>query len=166
VKLRDAVKEYLEKWGFQCKEPGEHPPGAEWSLDVLTPPPLNVGVKIVYLKTGVMTAVMGVKFSPEHARLVGELKEEERIKFATRMLIELLKICPSCRIAIQPGIQQPEAVLVEAHLDPERLREEGLEGLLHAVQVLVNAYILVNALLWEKFPPKTGVYRQQPMGFM
>ncbi len=165
MKLRDAVRDYLKRWGFECREPGENPPGAEWSLDVMTPPPLNVGVKIVYLKSGVMTAVMGVRFSPEHARLVAELKEEERVRFATRMLVELLKLCPSCRIAIQPGIQQPEAVLVEAHFDPDRLERGGLVELLHAVQRLVNAYILVNALLWEKFPPKMGAHRP-PMGFM
>ncbi|HID04871.1 MAG TPA: DUF2299 domain-containing protein [Aigarchaeota archaeon] len=125
------------------------PSNAEWGLAVSTPPPVQVRLKIFGLNTGGIVIGMGVNFSDKHREELIRLPVKERIRFSATMLDRVLSICPYCRIALQGGVTSPVALIAEILLFSDEITRQRL---VDDSARLVNVFLIVNALLWEKFP--------------
>ena len=157
-KTKDKITTWLADAGFVVAPfDAALPSNAEWGLAVATPPPMQVRMRILGLKRGGIVVGMGVNFSDKHREEINRLPIEERVKFSAILLDRVLSICPHCRIALHGGITSPTAVVAEILLFEEEITKQRL---IDDVARLVNLFLIVNALLWEKFPHTIAPSRQ------
>jgi len=143
----------------------EKAPGLEvsWGYNVFTPPPTEVNIKVFQPKNfpSQIVLLMGVSFSKPHQEELARLSIDERIKFMSTLLVDLTKICPVCRIGVQPNIATPQAIIVTRIL----MKDEITKSLvLDEITRLVNCFLVVNASLWKRFPrtKSTEAQKQAP----
>jgi len=152
-------RELMEKLGFRVENALEKPPQAVWSYEIISPPPLAVRLRAFMLNTNVLVLGIGVKFSPEHQQSIQSLETKEKLRLSSRIILEVLRICPYCRIAVQPALDNPEAVIAEIH---RLLTDCNKAVIAEDVVRLVNVYIAINAVLWDYFPHVVSTGRPQP----
>jgi len=156
---RDAIAGWLSSAGYLVTGSNAGLPStAEWGLLVTTPPPMQVKLRVIGLKGDKITCNIAVSFSPRHRELVSKLDMEEKVRFSSELMLKLLSICPHCRIAIQGGLQAPQAVIAEILLDEEELTKQRL---LDDVARLVNIFLAVNSMLWSLFPREHAARQKQ-----
>ena len=148
--LKTRVIEWLVRGGFRVEEPSRPlPPGADWGLDIYTPPPtLRLHLVHIAQRRGLVVGI-GIGFSQEHLKGIMSLKDEDRVRLSASMMARILSVCPYCRISLQPSPNNPERVIVELGILDEALTAQGL---VEAIVRLVNTFIAVNTILWERFP--------------
>ena len=148
--LKDRIAGWLAAAGFIVASfQGPLPSNAEWGLLVSTPPPLQVKLRVIGLRGGALTIGIGVNISEHHRKLNEELSIEERVKLPASMLEKLLMLCPYCRVALQGGIASPAGIIAEIYIDGAEVTKQRI---VDDAARLVNAFILINSILWEKFP--------------
>ncbi len=148
------VKEKLTAWlasaGFIVAPADEGlPSAAEWGIMVSTPPPLQVRMRLMGLRSGLVVAGIGVNFSDVHKRELQKLSAAERSAFVASLASKLMLLCPMCRIALHGGIVNPEAIVAEIVYDPDELTRQRL---IDDMARLVNTFMLINMELWSRFP--------------
>lgn len=152
-------KELVEKLGFRVENTPEKPPHAVWSYEIVSPPPLAVRLRAFMLNTNVLVLGIGVKFSPEHQQSIQALESKEKLRLSSRLILEMLRVCPYCRIAVQPTLDNPEAVIAEVH---RLLTDYNKTVIAEDIVRLVNVYIAINAVLWDYFPQVGNMSKPQP----
>ena len=160
---KEKITGWLMRAGFRVEE-GKHPipPEAEWGLEVFTPPPLQVHLRIFYFpRRKLIVSGIGIGLAEPHRVGVIAMSPEDRTKLSSDLLQGIMALCPHCRISMQPSPFVPERVVVE-----EGVLEESLEAqrLLDTMSRLVNVYILVNAILWRYFPETAGQQQESREG--
>ena len=125
------------------------PSNAEWGLAVSTPPPIQVKLRLLGLRGGVVVAGIGVNFAEQHRQEMMKLKPAERIVFTARLTAALLTLCPYCRIALQGGMTEPSAIVAEIVYYSDTITKQRI---VDDIARLINVFLLVNALLWQQFP--------------
>jgi len=152
-------KKLVEKLGFRVENTPEKPPHATWSYEIVSPPPLSVRLRAFMLNTNVLVLGIGVKFSPEHQRSIQALESKEKLRLSSKLILEILRVCPYCRVAVQPTLDNPEAVIAEVH----RLSTSYDKAVIaEDIVRLVNVYIAINAVLWDYFPQVGNIGKPQP----
>ncbi len=150
--IERRVSSWLIEEGFRVSKL-EKLPGVEviWGYNVFTPPPTEVNIKVFQPKSfpTQLVLLMGVSFSKPHQEAIAKLGVEERVKFMSSMLIDLTKICPVCRIGVQPNMVTPQAIIVSRVLMVDEVTKSLV---LDEIVRLVNCFLVVNARLWNKFP--------------
>ncbi len=122
-----------------------------WGLNVYTPPPLVVNIKI-FQPAGHedrIVLLLGVNISPDHQRELNKLDDSERYRFMSKMLLDIIHLCPDCKFAIQPNMMSPKTIIVSKTLYYEELSRPKL---VNEIVRLVNVFMAINANLWIKFP--------------
>ena len=152
-------RELVEKLGFRVEDAPEKPPQAVWSYEIISPPPLAVRLRAFMLNTNVLVLGIGVKFSPEHQQSIQSLESKEKLRLSSKIILEVLRVCPYCRVAVQPTLDNPEAVIAEIH---RLLTDHNKAVIAEDVVRLVNVYIAINAVLWNYFPQVSSTSRPQP----
>jgi len=148
--LRDKIVSWLASAGFiVAPMQGPLPQNAEWGLGVSTPPPLQVKLRLIGLKHGIVIAGIGVNFSDIHREKLKELEDAERVSFMAELTRRLLLLCPYCRLAVQGGMLTPELIIAEIVYYAETLAKQRL---LDDLARLVNIFLLVNTELMHRFP--------------
>ena len=152
--LRGRITSWLTAAGFiVAPHQGPLPSNAAWGLLVTTPPPLQVKVRLLCLKDGGVIAGIAINISDYHKKALEELEERERIRLSSRMIREVIKVCPYCRLGVQGPLHLPTAIIAESYLDGKALT---MQRLVDDVTRLVNIFLIVNSLLWEYVPPRMG----------
>ncbi len=125
------------------------PPTAEWGVAAMTPPPVQVKLRILGLKGDLIVLGLGVNFSDKHKQLINNLSLSERVEFTSELVGKLLAICPYCRLAVQGGLQSPTAIAAEILYYADSVEKQRL---IDDAARLVNIFMLINAELWRRFP--------------
>ncbi len=148
--LRDRITGLLVRSGFKVEAAKPPlPPDADWGLDVSTPPPFTVNLRIFHFPQRELVVVgIGIGFAEQHRAAIAMLTPEKRAQFAAKLLTSILSICSHCRVALHPNPFSPERVVVEEGL----VEEPEDQRILDSVSRLVNVFIAVNSVLWEWFP--------------
>ncbi len=152
--VKNIVKKALERLGFQVMEVAAKPPGAKWAFDVVSPQPLSLRLRVAELETDVLVFGIAIVLSEEHRSAYMRLQTSERMKLTSRIILEVLRVCPYCRVMIQPRLDQLETIVAEVHHYPSHGIDERSVG--EYIHRLVNVFLAVNAVLWERFPPREG----------
>ncbi|KSW11311.1 hypothetical protein CF15_00095 [Pyrodictium occultum] len=139
------------------------PSNAEWGLLVATPPPLQVKLRVIGLKNGDVILSIGVNFSEQHREEVRKMPVEERVRFTAQLLERLIAVCPYCRVALNGSIDSPEAIVAEVLLSGD---EVSRQRIMDGVARLVNLFLMVNAVLWERFPGTVAGKEPQSQSFI
>jgi len=148
--IREKLVSWLTSAGFMVAPADQGlPSAAEWGLMVATPPPIQVKLRIVGLKNGLLIAGIGVNFSDLHRRELQKLPEAERSSFIATLMSKILLLCPICRTALHGGIVNTEAIIAEIVYSPDTLTQQRL---LDDMTRLVNVFMLINMELWGRFP--------------
>lgn len=148
--LRERLASWLAGAGF-IVAPGDEglPSNAEWGLMVATPPPIQVKLRLIGLKNGLVIAGIGVNFSDLHRRELQKLSTAERSGFVASLASKIIAMCPMCRIALHGGVVNPEAIIAEIVYASDELTRQRL---LDDIARLVNVFMLINMELWSRFP--------------
>jgi hypothetical protein len=147
---RDTVLAWLGESGFLVAPlTAQLPSNAEWGLLVSTPPPLQVKLRLLGLKNGDLVFGVGVNFSEKHVSEINKLKPEERVKLSAEIISSILSVCPYCRIALRESLANPVALISEILIKGD---EASKQRLVDDAARLVNVFLIVNAILWKKFP--------------
>ncbi len=158
--IEKKISSWLIEEGFRVSKL-EKLPGVEvlWGYNVFTPPPTEVNIKVFQPKNfpSQLVLLMGVSFSKPHQEAIAKLGVDERVKFMSSMLIDLTKICPTCRIGVQPNMVTPQAIIVSRVLMVDEVTKSQV---LDEIVRLVNCFLVVNAKLWNKFPRIEGGERR------
>ncbi len=156
---KDIIRVTLESLGFRVREEkGIIPPDAKWVLEVSTPHPLNLKLRVAELKSEVVVFGIAIVLSEEHMRAYMELDESSKLRLASRLLLEMLKVCPFCRVSMQPSVNNVKTIVVEVHHYPSRSLNETLVA--DYIHRLVNVFFAVNAVLWDRFPLPSASSRE------
>ena len=79
----------------------------------------------------------------------------------SKVLLDIIHLCPECKFVIQPNMLNPKAIIISRTLFCNDLTKSKL---IDEVVRLVNVFIAINANLWMKFPhpprkpPSTTTY--------
>ncbi len=149
MNLLDLLKSVVEKLGLRIEEPNVQPPqGFDWVRDIVA----QAGnLRVVVRATGTrdrMILVMPIGFSELHRKMIQLLPAEERVKLVSRVLQAVASICPECRVGLGGTPVTPQGVVAEIHY----VEKPGEQRLADDITRLLNVYLVVNAVLWEKFP--------------
>ncbi len=125
------------------------PPAAEWGVAAMTPPPVQVKLRVLGLKGDLVVLGLGVNFSDTHKQLISNLPLNKRVEFTSELVGKLLAICPYCRLAVQGGLQNPTAIAAEILYYADSIEKQRL---IDDAARLVNIFMLINAELWRRFP--------------
>lgn len=151
-KCNQQISSWLLSEGFRI-EKLEPLPGLKisWGFNVYTPPPLVVNVKVFQPQgqEDKVILLLGVNISPDHQRELSKLDDNERYKFMSKMLLDIIHLCPECKFVIQPNMLSPKAIIISRTLFCNDLTKSKL---IDEVVRLVNVFIAINANLWMKFP--------------
>ncbi|NOZ88653.1 MAG: DUF2299 domain-containing protein [Crenarchaeota archaeon] len=146
--IKRKILEWLVDAGLTVQPSPQPPPNADWALTATTPPPLRVNLTLLG-RGDIVAAGIGVRFSPPHMEALRGLDAEERVRFSAELMRSVAQLCPPCRIALQGPLHEPQGLAAEVVYTAESLDRQKL---LEEVARLVNVYLVVNSLLWERFP--------------
>ncbi len=157
--MSDKVQNLITKWlideGFEVKKLTPSPQVRfKWGVDVFTPPPLRVNIKIFKPdeRPDRVILLLGVGVSPEHQAALARLKDEGRLKFSSKLLSRLITACNTCSIAIQPNPIDPKGVSVGLTIFDDEVDEAFKPRLLSKLMVLVNSFLIIVSTFNEDFP--------------
>ena len=149
--LLELLERVASDLGLRVEEPGgvRPPEGFDWVRDVVSETPVaRVALRVFGSESGRLVLAMPVGFAQQHRALLAGLPVEERVAFISRLLYTLAMVCPVCRLGLGGEPVNPEGVVAEIHYvsapDAQRLADDIIR--------LFNVYLLVNAMIWEKFP--------------
>ncbi len=149
--LLEVLESVARMLGLKVEEPaGVRPPeGFEWVRDVVSETPLaRVAVRVLGSESGRLVLAMPIGFAQQHRVLLAGLPPEERVAFISRLLYTMALLCPRCRVGLGGDPSSPEGVVAEIHY----VEAPGAQRLADDIVMLFNVYLLVNAMIWEKFP--------------
>jgi len=159
---KDELEEIVTKWlieeGFTIKKlDPRFPIKVVWGLEVRTPPPLNVGFRVFkpQLRPDRLVLMLGVAISPEHLRELERLDEGKRFKFFSRLLLELIKVCNTCNVVIEPSPFNPRGITATLTLLEDHVKSSGKQGLLNEIYKILNVFIAIISYFNEVFPHVT-----------
>jgi len=162
LKLRELVESVASRAGFEVRSANvEPPPGLDWVVDVVAGAP---GMQVVVRVAGSdrqekLVLVMPIGFSETHRSLIMGLEAEKRVRLVTRIIREVLRVCPYCRVGVGGTPVEPQGVVAEIHYvarpDPQRLLDD--------ITRLLSVFLAVNAVLWEEFPSAMQPGSQPPL---
>jgi hypothetical protein len=148
--IRDRIVSWLASAGFIVAPADQGlPSAAQWGIMVSTPPPIQVRLRLMGLRSGLVVAGIGVNFSDVHKRELQRLEPAERSAFVAQLSSKIMLLCPMCRIALHGGLVNPEAIVAEIVYDPDNLTKQRL---IDDMARLVNVFMLINMELWSRFP--------------
>jgi len=162
------VKELITSWlieeGFEVKK---LPPTPQvrftWGLDLYTPPPLRVNIKVFKPeeRQDRVIILLGVGVSPEHQQALSKLKPEERLKFSSKLLYRLITVCNICSVAIQPNPVDIKGVSVAMTFFDSEVNNNFKPRLLNMLMTMVNSFLLIVSTFNEAFPVVSGGVREK-----
>ncbi len=158
-RIKELITNWLVDEGFEVKNLDSLPPiEMVWGLDVFTPPPLKVNLKI--FKPGDrrdrVILLLGVGISPEHLSKLSRLKPEDRLRFTSKLLRRILSVCNTCNVAIQPNPVEPQALTVALTMFDRDISEDSKPVFLERITLLVNAFLTIVSTFNEDFPALPG----------
>ncbi len=157
--VKKLITEWLVEEGFEVKKlPAAPQVKFTWGLDVFTPPPLRVNIKIFKPeeRPDRVIILLGVGVSPEHQQALSRFKPKERLKFSSRLLYRLITACNNCSVAIQPNPVDLKGVSVASTFFDAEVSEGFKPKLLNMLMVMVNAFLLIVSTFNEEFPVVSG----------
>ncbi len=166
-RLEEVITKWLIDEGFEVKKlDPRFPIKTVWGIDVRTPPPMTVGFSIFKPaeRTDRFVILLGVAISPEHLTELSKLKPTERLKFMSRLMLEILKICPTCHVVVEPNPISPRGISTSLTILEETLRKEGRNYLLNSIYRIINTFIAIISYFNEAFPEVTMSKTQQTGG--
>jgi len=152
-------KEMLTSWlldeGFEVKKLSVTPPlKITWGIDVFTPPPMRVNVKIFQPENREdrIILLLGVGISPEHMSELSKLSDKDRLKFSSKLLSRVIGVCNICSAAIQPNPITPQGISVGMTIFLSEIDEGYRPRFMEKLTVLVNVFLTVVSTFNEHFP--------------
>ncbi|MCD6324433.1 MAG: DUF2299 family protein [Desulfurococcales archaeon] len=159
--VEKLVTNWLIEEGYEVKKLPQIPQVKfTWGLDVFTPPPLRVNIKLFKPedRNDRVILLLGVGVSPEHQAAISRLPREGRLKFSSKLLSRLIQACATCSIAIQPNPIEPQGISVALTVFDAEITEDFKPRLMEKMTVMINAFLLIVSTFNEEFPviPKGG----------
>ena len=149
----------LTKWfideGFEVKKLAAPPQlKVVWGLDIYTPPPLKINIKVFQPVQGQDKVVflLGVTVAPEHRSALGKLALDDRIRFSSRLLRTLACVCSDCATALQPNPIDLQAITVAKPLYVNEIEGNGKSVVMSTIAKLVNSFLAIISTFNEEFP--------------
>jgi len=163
-KIKELITNWLIEEGFEVKKLPQAPQVKFiWGLDIFTPPPLKVNIKLFKPeeKPDRIIFLLGVGVSPEHQVSLSKLSPEKRLSFSSKLLYRLITACNRCSVAIQPNPVDPKGISVGLTVFDTEINEGFKPELLSRLMVLVNSFLLIVSTFNESFPvvPKGPGYK-------
>ena len=155
VNIRETITSWLLDEGFEVKKLNVMPPlKIAWGIDVYTPPPMKVNVKIFQPENREdrVILLLGVGISPEHLNELNKLSEKEKLKFSSILLSRLISVCNTCSVAIQPNPVNPQGISIGITLYASDVDEKYKPRFMEKLAVLVNMFLTVVSTFNETFP--------------
>ncbi len=151
MSLEKLLAETVEKLGLRLETPDvQPPPGFTWVRDVIAEAHnLRIVVRAMGSeKEGRLILAMPIGFSQTHQQLIQMLPAEQRIKLISRMITSVATTCPHCRVGIGGTPVNPQGVIAEIHYVEKPARQRLADD----ITLLLNVFLIVNAILWDQFP--------------
>ncbi len=155
VNPQELITNWLIEEGFEVKKLTVMPPiKILWGLDVFTPPPLRVNLKIFKPenRNDRVIILLGVGISPEHRAALSKLTEEQRLKFSSKLLSRILSVCNICTVAIQPNPVNPQAVSVGTTVFDVEITDTFKPRFTERISLLINSFLTIVSTFNEEFP--------------
>jgi len=157
--VSDDVEEVITKWlldeGFEVKRITTGLPiESSWGLDVRTPPPTRIGFRVFKPKAKPDRTILtlGVAIAKEHLSELNKMRREDRFRFISRLVLELLKVCNTCNILVEPSPIDPRGITITLILIDDYIRKSGRQEFLNNVYKLLNTYVAIISYFNEAFP--------------
>ena len=152
TKLLKLLEDVARKLLLSIEEPSgvKLPEGFDWVRDVVAVTPVTrVSIRVMGSEErGIMVAAMLIGFAAAHREMIRSMPIEDRVAFISRLLYMVSILCPLCRIGLGGSPVDPKGIIAEiVYVEPP-----GSQRLADDLVRLYNVFILVNALIWEKFP--------------
>ncbi len=149
----------LTKWfideGFEVRKITAPPQlKVVWGLDIYTPPPLKINIKVFQPVQGQdkIVFLLGVSVAPEHRSALGKLGLNEKIRFSSKLMRTLTCVCSDCATALQPNPVDLQAVTVAKPLYISEIESGGKPVIMSTIAKLVNSFIAIISTFNEEFP--------------
>ena len=157
--MSNDIEEMVTKWlldeGFEVKRiTTGFPIESLWGLEVRTPPPTRIGFRVFKPKAKPDRTILtlGVAIAKEHLSELGKMRAENRFRFTSRLVLELLKVCNTCNILVEPSPINPKGITVTLILFDEYIKNSGRQEFLNNVYKLLNTYVAIISYFNEAFP--------------
>ncbi len=156
TRARDLISKWLIEEGFEVRrfEGGITPPKVVWGLDVFTPPPIKLNLKVVQYegREDRYFLLLGVGISPEHRKELDKLSAEERLRFSSKLISKVLSVCNVCNVGIQPSPLNPQAITIALMLFESDVNEGFKSRFVERLTLLINSFFTVVSVFNEEFP--------------
>ncbi len=153
--VEKLVTDWLIEEGYEVKKLPQTPQVKfSWGLDVFTPPPLRVNIKVFKPeeRKDRFILLLGVGISPEHQTALNRLSREGRLKFSSKLLSRLIQACVTCSIAIQPNPIEPQGISVALTVFDSELSKDSKPRFMEGMAKMINAFLLIVSTFNEEFP--------------
>jgi len=153
--IEDVITKWLLDEGFEVKRiTAGLPIESSWGLDVRTPPPSRIGFRVFKPKAKPDRTILtlGVAIAKEHLSVLNKMRREDRFRFISRLVLELLKVCNTCNILVEPSPIDPRGITITLILIDDYIRKSGRQEFLNSVYKLLNTYVAIISYFNEAFP--------------
>jgi len=158
----DQVLKWLLEAGFKIEKLEELAQAkAKWGYKVTLPPPPAPTTIVVFEPkqfTDRLVLFLGVNIAPEHLKELMKLNERSRISFISEIILDVVRVCPLCKVSVQPNPANPQSFAVSLLIFYENLSKAKL---IEELIKLSNVYTAILANFWSKLPiakTKEGVF--------
>ncbi|WP_440059386.1 DUF2299 domain-containing protein [Thermogladius sp. 4427co] len=163
--VEERVNQWLIEEGFIVKKL-EAPPEAKisWGLDVNTPPPFQVNFKVFKSseKPDRLIILIGIVVSPEHRKFLSSLRQEEVLRFMSRLTRIVLSACSDCQLTIQPNLIDPQTLTIASVLFDEEVEKGGKHVFVKTIMKILNSYSIIVSMFNEAYPVLPQPKEQKP----
>ena len=153
--VEEMINQWLIQEGFIVKKL-EAPPELKisWGLDVNTPPPFQVNFKVFKTsdKPDRLIVLIGIMISQEHRKFLTSMRQDEILRFMSRLTRIVLTACPDCQLTVQPNILDPQSLSVAIVLFDEEVRTQGKHLFIKGIMRILNTYSIIVSLFNESYP--------------
>jgi len=167
---KQDLESRITKWfideGFEVRKLAAPPQlKVVWGLDIYTPPPLRVNIKVFQpIQTqDKVVFLLGVTVAPEHRSAMSKLSTNEKVRFSSKLLRSLVCVCSDCATALQPNPIDLQAITVAKPLYLSEVESGGKAVVMTTVAKLVNSFLAIISTFNEEFPEAfKGGGRKEP----
>ncbi len=156
--MADKVLKWLVESGFKVEKLTEvQTLRAKWGYRVTTPPPIPTTIAIFEPQdySDRLLLLLGINIAPEHRMGILRMDRSKRLSFMSRVILDILRICPTCRVGVQPSMIEPQSIVATLILFYENLTKSSL---VNSLVMLSNVYTSVLANFWSEFPTGRETY--------
>ena len=153
--LESRITRWFIDEGFEVKKLVAPPQlKVVWGLDIYTPPPLKINIKVFQPVQGQdkIVFLLGVTVAPEHRSALSKLSLNDKIRFSSRLLRTLACVCSDCATALQPNAVDLQAITVAKPLYINEIEGGGKSVVMSTIAKLVNSFLAIISTFNEEFP--------------